>query len=196
MPPSIASSARKTVRKGTDPPSFSPLSTLSAWRIRSGTRSLVTIAWPSPASVGARTVPTIAASQIVKLVKRRDAMVAPAAIVRGRPMMRSRAGSAAFFRSTFTLIRDASVKSTSTSASSPVRRRNSLLIPSLMNGTATEPMSTPARIKTIGAVTSSFCRRRETRAKAKTTAANTAISSSFMMTLPRVRWPVLVLALG
>ena len=41
-------------RKGTDSPSLSPASTFSACRMRGGTRGLVTITCPSPASVGAR----------------------------------------------------------------------------------------------------------------------------------------------
>ena len=50
---------------GTQIPSLSPLSTLSPWRIVPGTRGSVTTAWPSAASVGARTTPRISASSMV-----------------------------------------------------------------------------------------------------------------------------------
>ena len=58
-PPSIlaAAIAMKKSRNGTDRPSFRPASTLSAWRIRMGTRGLFTMICPRPASVGARMAP-------------------------------------------------------------------------------------------------------------------------------------------
>ena len=54
-PPSPAAAmAMKNSRNGTDSPSLRPASTLSAWRTRIGTSGLLTMIWPSPASVGAR----------------------------------------------------------------------------------------------------------------------------------------------
>ena len=47
---------------GTQSPSLSPLSTFSPWRIREGTRSSETTAWPSAASVHASTIASTTAS--------------------------------------------------------------------------------------------------------------------------------------
>ena len=46
-------------------PSLSPLSMFNPWRIGPGTRGSVTTAWPSAASVGARTIARITASHRV-----------------------------------------------------------------------------------------------------------------------------------
>ena len=99
-------------------PSLSPLSTLSPWRIRSGTRSSLTTACPSAASVGARTTPRITASQNERTPKIAAAAIAPSAIVSGRPMPSSRSGTPTARRRCLRSIRDASQNSTSASVAS------------------------------------------------------------------------------
>ena len=62
MPASVSAMAIAMKNSGTQSPSLSPLSTLSPWRIRDGTRSSETTAWPSAASVQASTIASTSAS--------------------------------------------------------------------------------------------------------------------------------------
>ena len=147
--------------------------------MRTGTRSLVTIACPRPASVGASTAPMIPACQIVRFVNRSAAMTAPAAIVRGRPIISRRAGNSAFTRNNEMLIRDASVNRTRTRAMLPTSSRTSVLSNELT--TCDAPSNMPAAMNAIGAVTLSLSTRRETSANTKTMAAKMANSVSYML---------------
>ena len=89
-PPEISDStsaiATAANSSGTQMPSLSPLSTLSPWRMRCGTRGSVTTACPSAASVGASTTARITASSMLSSPKTAAAATAPSAIVSGRPM--------------------------------------------------------------------------------------------------------------
>ena len=162
--------------------------------MRMGTRSLVTIACPRPASVGARTAPIIAACQMVRLVNRSAAMAAPAAIVSGRPIISRRAGNSAFTLNNEMLIRDASVNRTSTRAMVPTSSRNSVLSDELT--TCEAPSNMPAAMNAIGAVTSSLSTRRETSANPKTIAAKIANSvSNIAVVSPQRCAPIEVLLL-
>ena len=108
------------MRNGSAIPSFNPLSTLSAWRINSGTRGFETTARPSAASVGARIVPTSAASQMSSLPNSTAASPQPAAIVSGRPMPSSRVGRPTSVRHEAVFTAIASVNRTRTSVASKV----------------------------------------------------------------------------
>ena len=91
---------------------------MSPWRIGWGTRSSLTTAWPSAASVGASTMLRITASQTVSTPKITAAATAPSAIVSGRPMPSSRSGTPKPRRSWPGSIREASQNSTSASVAS------------------------------------------------------------------------------
>ncbi len=80
----------RIVTKGRARPSFRPLSTLRALRTTAGTRGLATTACPRAASVGARITPIRAACQSSRPPKTATAATAPATIVSGSPMPRSR----------------------------------------------------------------------------------------------------------
>jgi hypothetical protein len=101
-------------------PSFNPLSTLSACRTSSGTRGFDTTASPSAASVGARIVPTTAASQTLSPPNITAARHQPKAMVRGSPSPRRRLGRATSERHDPLFTAIASVKSTRTSVASNV----------------------------------------------------------------------------
>jgi hypothetical protein len=145
---------------GTHSPSLSPLSTLSPWRMREGTRSSETTAWPSAASVQASAMASTSAS--AKLIPGTTAapINAPATIVSGRPMPSRRSGTADSWRSARNEIRDASANSTSVSVisassftCSPPTRRSS--------NSSTGPTSRPAVVKNIAPDTFSRSSRRE-----------------------------------
>ena len=87
--------------------------------MRAGTRGLLTTACPSAASVGASTVPMIAASQKERSVSSRAAAAVPNAMVSGIPMPRRRRGSSSFCLRAERLILAESVNSTSARAISP-----------------------------------------------------------------------------
>ena len=91
---SPTTTARKTVTNGVAMPSFSPLSMLSARRIRTGTALSVTTAIPSAASVGASTAAMRAASAQVSPGNTSIATTAPSTRVRSSPTLSSRAGHA------------------------------------------------------------------------------------------------------
>ena len=104
---------------GTQIPSLSPLSTLSPWRIRPGTRGSVTTAWPSAASVGARTTARIDGLLDAQLAEdQRTAASAPSAMVSGRPIPSRRTGTPTVAAQRARSIRDASENSTSASVAS------------------------------------------------------------------------------
>ena len=126
-PPSADANANAMSNSGTQSPSFSPLSTFSPCRIRDGTRSSDTTVWPSAASVGATAMARRAASTTLRPGSTRSADPMPARIVRGRPMPRSRAGTASSRVSAPRLIFDASENRTSASVVSAIRRSTALL---------------------------------------------------------------------
>ena len=118
-PPEISDSTSATATaansSGTQMPSLRPLSTLSPWRIRCGTRGSVTTACPSAASVGASTTARITASPMLSSPKIAAAATAPSAMVSGRPMPSSRTGTSTVRRSAPRSMREASANSTSAS---------------------------------------------------------------------------------
>ena len=113
-----SAAVRNMSRNGTAIPSFSPASTFRVWRMRTGTFLLCTTCLPKPASVGARTVPRMAASQIDRSAKRTAAAIAPNPIVSGRPMASIRAGRSFPF-STLSFMRAESLNRIKARASSP-----------------------------------------------------------------------------
>ena len=84
--------------------------------MRDGRRGSVTTAWPSAASVGASTIASTSASASESAGRSPSATSVPAAIVSGRPIPSSRAGTSNSRRSARRSIREASVKRTSASA--------------------------------------------------------------------------------
>ena len=146
---------------GTQSPSLSPLSTFSPWRIREGTRSSETTAWPSAASVHASTIASTSASAKLTPGMTAAPIRAPAMIVSGRPIPSRRSGTANSWRSARNEIRDASANSTSVSVisassftCSPCTCRSS--------SPSTGPTSRPAVVKNIAPETFSRSSRRET----------------------------------
>src|SRR5215211_3869851 len=174
---SASARVKKSARKGTERPSLSPASTFKAWRMRAGTRGLLTTAWPSAASVGARTVPTMAASQKVRSVSTSAAKIIPSTMVSGIPIPRRRRGNASFCRRAERFVLAASVNSTIARAISPTK---STVWSSSLNSTRPSPQgpsTKPAATNTIGAVRIVPSSRRETRPNAKTTLARTTKST-------------------
>ena len=151
-------------------PSLRPLSTLSPWRTRAATRGSVTTACPSAASVGARITPTITASPRVNWRKTTPATSAPSAMVRGRPMPRSRAGRPNSARSALKSMRDASQKRTRASvASASVRTTEPVLsssTPPSTWGPTTRPIATNTIVGVTGAPTGVVRQRRRQAARA------------------------------
>ena len=82
----------KSSTRGRAMPSLRPLSTLSAWRMRTGTRGLETTAWPRAASVGASTAASRAASHSVSAGNRPAAIAMPSTMVSGMPISSRRTG--------------------------------------------------------------------------------------------------------
>ena len=94
-PTPAAAIAMKNNMNGTESPSLSPASTLSASRTRIGTSGLLTMTWPSPASVGARMADRMPASHSESCGKTSFAATAPNRIVSSIPTLNNRAGSSA-----------------------------------------------------------------------------------------------------
>src|SRR3954451_3200146 len=149
---------------GTQIPSLRPLSTFSPCRIRWGTRSSVTTAWPRAASVGASTTARMTASMTVSWPKIAAAATAPRAIVSGRPIPSRRPGTPTVRRSAPRSMRDASENNTSPSVTSANARTVALelarLIPSSTSGPTSSPQATNRIVGVIGVPAS----RRETAA--------------------------------
>ena len=101
-------------------PSLRPLSTLIAWRIRTGTACAETTACPRAASVGASNAASNAASQNKNDGKAWIASNVPPAIARGRPMSNMRTGKLWSRRRRVKSMRAASVNNTSTSVNSAI----------------------------------------------------------------------------
>ena len=162
-PPTIlaAAMAMKNSMKGTESPSFSPASTLSAWRMRMGTRELVTMIWPSPASVGARMAERIPASQSDSRGKTSRAATAPRTIVSSIPALSSRAGKVPMLRSTPRSVRLASVNNSSTNPSSATLRKTSPVTPAAAIRDQCGCSIIPSAVKMIGAVRGVFAIRSE-----------------------------------
>ncbi len=163
-PSSASAMVRKMISSGTQMPSLSPLSTLSPWRIRDGSRLLLTTGCPNAASVGARMVASAAAVQMLRSGRRSRAATVPATMVRGRPTPSSRTGSWASRRSPTRLIRTASVNSISASVASARWRRNWFATSSSTNSRAWFPTSRPTRTNTMAWLTREDCTRSDTAA--------------------------------
>ena len=154
-PPSILAAARamKNRRNGTESPSLRPASTLSAWRMRMGTRGLFTMIWPRPASVGARMALRIPASQMESCGNTSRATTAPRRIVSNMPVLSNRAGRLRMLRKTFRSVRLASVKSSITSPTSARWSAAFAVNPARRIPCKAGNISIPAAVNTIGAVT-------------------------------------------
>ena len=119
-----ASSAKpmdiKRSRKGTDPPSFNPLSISMVFLIFSGTFLFWTTICPNAASVGARAAPIIPATHQGIPGNIKVATINPKIMVSGNPMV-SNLVLCLFLRA-FNPTRDASLKRTSTKAISAIKK--------------------------------------------------------------------------
>ena len=178
-PSACSDSAMKKSKKGTASPSLNPASTLRAWRILAGIFLLVTISWPSPASVGERIAAKIMASQRIKLSNNTSAPTAPRQRVRSMPMLSSRTGNSLIWRRIPKSLRLASVNRSSTKASSDSTRIRSR--PASRSGKSGMEVNKaiPARVNNIGAVIAKRSIRREQRLyanKSSTKASNSGIS--------------------
>ena len=155
-PPEISDStsaiATAANSSGTQMPSLSPLSTLSPWRIRCGTRGSVTTACPSAASVGASTTARITASPMLSSPKIAAAATAPSAIVSGRPMPSSRTGTSTVRRSAPRSMREASANSTSVSVVSASARTVELELDRSIPSSTSGPTSSPKATNRIAGV--------------------------------------------
>ena len=156
---------------GTQIPSLSPLSTLSPWRTRTGTRGSVTTASPSAASVGARTMASRIASISVTSPNIATPASVPATIVRGNPIASKRRGTTYSRRKVARLTRDASEKSTTVKVASATRRTDSLSIAGLSQLRAASLNRIPPATNTIAAVITEVESRRETLAYARSRSA-------------------------
>ena len=187
-PPEISDStsaaATAANSSGTQIPSLSPLSTLSPWRILCGTRGSVTTAWPSAASVGARTIARITASSTLSSPNRTAAATAPRMMVSGSPMPSSRTGTSAARRSWARSMREASQKSTSARvASARVRTVEPVLERSTPSSTS-GPTSNPKATNSIAGVIGVPASRRETAATPSRASATSASDHSIHDPLP------------
>ena len=133
-------------------PSLRPLSTLSAWRIRTGTRRLETTAWPRAASVGARIAASNAASKSPKPSKSSQAATAPRAIGSGIPTSSMRTGRLWSRRSWARSMLAASENSTRIKVTSTSRCRASLPICSGISPKAAGPATSPNTVNNVGPV--------------------------------------------
>ena len=102
--------ASKANKRGTQIPSFKPLSALRSSRILSGTFGLLTTAFPKAASVGANMTASMAASTMLNSGNKIVLSPKPSKIVSGSPIARSRQGKRKVFFKIFTLALAASVK--------------------------------------------------------------------------------------
>ncbi len=109
--PSLAPASDTSSSTGRPRPSLRPLSTLSAWRMRTGARSSSITAWASAASVGAKMVASTAAVHSGRPSSHMPSSV-PATTVSGRPIPSIRAGKPPSRRSSRSGTRVASTNST------------------------------------------------------------------------------------
>ena len=154
---SAATIAMNRVTNGVAIPSFSPLSTLSARRMRTGTALLVTTAIPSAVSVGAKMAATSAAGPHPTSGNMTWATSAPAAIVSGKPMNSSRDGTLASPSTSRSRTVDASENSRMASVSSVTVRTASLVTDTARTLNPAGPSRTPAATKTMGALIHHRC---------------------------------------
>ena len=133
-------------------PSLSPLSTLRPWRTRAGMRGSVTTAWPSAASVGARTTARITASQSVSAPNVAAAATVPSAMVSGSPMPSRRSGTLTSPRRWRRSTREASQKSTSARVASASVRTAPLVLSRSIPSSTFGPTSRPTATNTIAGV--------------------------------------------
>ena len=154
-PPTATHAKNRTA--GSANPSLTPLSTINALRKRSGTRRLVTTAWPSAASVGARIAAKRAISQPDQSgIKKRPAMY-PKSIASGNPIPNIRSGTRAFARTSRARSIAASANSTSTRVISATRwSKPSRCVPSRPRSSA---IIRPKPIAIIGPVTTLWLNR-------------------------------------
>ena len=156
------------------------------WRIRPGTRGEVTTAWPRAASVGARTIPRMTASQTVKTSKIAAAASAPRAIVSGSPIPSRRRGTELSRRSLPKSMREASEKRTSASVASASARTVELLLETSIPSRTWGPTRSPIATNRIAGVIGDPESRLETAASAIRARA-TIVSAQSTQIPPRVR---------
>ena len=163
-----SSSANATAanNNGTQTPSFKPLSTLSPWRTRDGSRLSDTTVWPSAASVGARSTASTIASKNSSSGKSQSAIPEPKMIVSGRPIPSSRAGNAASRESRRTLSDEASPNRTSARVTSARRRMSPTLSPDPIVSKTSLPRRNPTPVNKIAGVIAEPRTRPDTAAKA------------------------------
>ncbi len=175
---STAARARQTVTTGAAIPSLSPLSTLRAWRMRTGIDRSVTTAWPRAASVGARIEARRAASHTDRSVSRRSPAPRPAAMVRGMPMPSSRPGSCASLRASRRSMRVASVKRTRARVTSASTSRMAASTSTPSRSRPSPPMRIPKATKAMGPDTRLRAARADTSPNPTTSRATMARSRS------------------
>ena len=144
------SSATNSSKKGTQRPSFRPLSALKPSRRCAGTFWLVTTALPNAASVAANITPSIAASKYDRAGNSSVASSVPRTILIGRPKPSMRPGMRQLRRSTF---RSALAASTKRNNAKVISIKALPLKPSpvgLNQSKPRGPSSTPTATNTIG----------------------------------------------
>ncbi len=163
--PPVASCVRpmKMITNGRAMPSFRPLSTFRPSRTGCGTLRSTITDWAREASVGARTAPTRAASQMSRPANMRAASAQPSPIVSGSPMASSRDGSERSRTSRAASISNASLNRTRIRVSSKTRSASVTSEAGETRPRPTGPTSSPSATKTIGAVMIVVRRRSETR---------------------------------
>lgn len=152
---------------GPAPPGTVQASTLSASRIRTGTRWLFTMICPRPASVGASTVAKMPASQMETLENTSSAATVPSAMVTNMPILNKRSGRLPTLRRITSLVRLASVKRSKTRPGSARLRKTFALNPAFWIDGREEDISIPATVKTMGGVRIVRSNRPDTRLKTK-----------------------------
>ncbi len=120
--------------------------------MRTGRRGDVTTAWPSAASVGARMIARRSASGHARSPSSATPTTRPARIVSGRPIPSRRAGIPSVRRSAFRSMRDASEKRTTASVASASVLTSMPVAAGSTRPSASTPTTSPAAVKTIGAV--------------------------------------------
>ena len=128
-----------------------------------GTRGLLTMIWPSPASVGARMAERIPASSNEIPGKTARAATAPRTSVSSMPMLNRRAGSALACLKTLMSVLLASVNRSSTRPSSATVSSTPIPSSATWSSVPTAYTRMPAVVNRRGAVTTLFSSRAETR---------------------------------
>ena len=174
-----------TTNTGSAIPSFRPLSTLSAWRMRRGTRGFDTTALPSAASVGASIAARIAASHTSRSPRITEAPTQPSPIINGRPIPSRRAGMTSSLH-VAELIALASVKSTTTRVATSTSEMSSTSPARPLRSTrprTSGPINRPSVVNTMVPVTADRSSRSDTSANA--TKANATIAAVYSMLVAR-----------